>query len=1102
MNKSRLLSFLILLCTYIDNHAQIFEAQQSYFPDLAWGCIETADFDLDGDLDILISGRDAQNQAVTKLFSNDAGEFTEKNTGIENVMLSSAAWADLNGDKYPDLIISGRNNNGQNVCIIYRNSRNGTFVKMDGKLPGVSSGSIAVSDFDQDGLVDILVTGRTETSAITKLFKNQGLFNFKETTFEFTGVYNSSSAFADFDNDGFQDIVISGESGMNRYTKLYRNQKGIFTEMDAKLPQLSNSSLVCVDLDGDKFVDLIITGIDVYGNEKTTILSNDGDFKFSDPYKSRGFIQADYILPDIAYGSVSVADLDGDNDLDLILTGKSKVKIASVFLNEGKFNFKKNENSLTGVYHSSTAVLDYNGDKKLDILYIGLDEEKKLRSFLLQNKGTPENVIKEPKKESLIKPSFTFSLVPIGNPTVFKNETKTQAEKTITFNWNFGDGTESREENPSHPYAKEGRYTVVLTARTGEFVETYTRPVYVKPQNTEIVNFSDKQKLVLNTSALKLLQDYESFINQLGAVSKTDEKTSTNIREQIINLFLNRQVFVQNDLDPTGKTSKQKEIETYTSDIFLLYPDGIKISVDFKNARMTSVKQHGKSLYSVDIIASKRIDGNFNNKAKNANNYKQSFRIAFTNEGTDFNNFKFVGIRDYYEQSVVADEKSIEEVNRVLISKSQQAQIDNSCTNILSDYIRNLSLIVKSTEEESDKQLYEEAFITLFSDSSAQLYNDIDPEAKENSFKPVDYIAKYRAIYPTGINNISLNIDSAIYKPTLEDNVQYSRYIYVDKNFSGEYKSKMTHSFSENLAFKVVFKKTENSFQDFRIASIDQSALNFYQNAASYEDTSTFEIPKIERTGLSIGFVTSAGLGTIYNENLITEQLGAKDIWTIKKGINYSTGIEMNYFFTNKLGIRTGIYYSSFSTEYSIHGDTIKDGSNLSKDANGDEYIKMLLATNYLSKYSLSAIDIPVQLTWISSDSRKIGLFLKAGLDFMIPLSFKEEKSGSIQYFGYYPGNPDAIKELHIKELNFYSNTVTQSRYFKKSYAISILASIGLSIPVGYFSNIQIGPQILWGINDITGEKGLIKNTFNEDIENLGISLRNISLNVSYNYKF
>jgi len=1100
MKNSFLVIFLFLT---FGLQAQMFQQISNNFPQLAWGSIAYADFDLDGDLDLLISGRNKQNLAITKLYRNDNGKFTEISAGIENIMLSSMVWADFNNDKYPDILINGKNNKGEAVSKIYQNYGNGTFKKVSAQLTAVASGAVAVADYDHDGDLDILLSGQSKTVPITKIYENKGGFRFIENNSKLQGVMNSAVAWADFNGDNYPDIILSGKADNYRYTKIYINQKNkTFKEIPNNLPQLGNSAIACADFNNDKKTDIIISGLDIDGNEQTKLFINDGSLRQISLSKTRGFINADHLLSNLAYGSINVADINGNKKPDIILTGKGKTKVTEIYLNKGNANFKKVPTSIPGVFHSASALADFNGDKKPDIIIMGLDKDNKLLTAYFKNKGIDITKI---SNVPLIRPAFEFSQAIEGSPCKFNNRTSNDLNRDVVYSWNFGDGTVSNEKNPTHSYAKAGRYTVVLTAKSGDIIETATKVVFVRPKHIESIVFPEREMLILNTEAIKLLKKYESLMNELGSISNIEDEKTGDIKEQIINLFLNRQIVVFNDLDPTYSKSKLKEIETYTSDILLLYPDGIKISIDTKTARMGRINQHGDNLYSVDIIATKRINGNYMNKMQNTETRKLAFRIAFKKNNKTFSDFKFVGIRDFYEPASVQDERTLEEINKISLTPQQEEQIDNASKSLLNDYIRNLSLIGNPEEDPDDKDLYQVAFVELFTDSSAVVYNDIDPDTKENDFPPDKYIKQYRNLYPQGIKNINLNIDSAKFKPAIKnDDGTYYRYVYADKNFSGIYKGKNKNTVSENLAFKISFDKEGSSFQNFKFINIEQSSLNFYQgNTMAEMDTNTFIIKQIEREGISLGITLTGGLGSIYDKTALDEKLGGEDIWSLTPEFSYSIGFEFDYFFTNNLAVKTGISYSAFSSTYTIDGTYADDNNTLTTDVNNDSFIKNLNADNYTNNITLSNIDIPVQLLWVSSENRKIGAYASAGLMFSFTLNAESTSNGTIQYYGYYPDNPEVIQELYIEELGFFNKTYTESEqtYATTSYNITLTASAGVSIPIGYFSTLRLGPEIIWGLSDISNKTNYT-NLFGEETDNLGTTLRNYGFNISYTYKF
>ena len=114
---------------------------------------------------------------------------------------------------------------------------------------GVYASSVKWGDYDNDGDLDLLLTGYTGTNWVSKIYKNNSDNTFTEQTgISLTGVYTSSVDWGDYDNDGDLDIVLTGGyySGSNqRISKIYRNNgDNTFTEQTSiSLPSVSNSSV-------------------------------------------------------------------------------------------------------------------------------------------------------------------------------------------------------------------------------------------------------------------------------------------------------------------------------------------------------------------------------------------------------------------------------------------------------------------------------------------------------------------------------------------------------------------------------------------------------------------------------------------------------------------------------------------------------------------------------------------------------------------------------------------------------------------------------------------------------------------------------------------
>jgi predicted nucleotidyltransferase len=138
---------------------------------VAWG-----DYDNDGDLDILLTGRDSGSTRIAKVYQNTGSGFGEVYAGsLTAVSSSSVAWGDYDNDGDLDILLTGWDTNEIPVAKIYQNTGSGFSEVYAGSLPGVRQGSAVWGDYDNDGDLDILLTGFNDdsSSAIAKIYRNE-----------------------------------------------------------------------------------------------------------------------------------------------------------------------------------------------------------------------------------------------------------------------------------------------------------------------------------------------------------------------------------------------------------------------------------------------------------------------------------------------------------------------------------------------------------------------------------------------------------------------------------------------------------------------------------------------------------------------------------------------------------------------------------------------------------------------------------------------------------------------------------------------------------------------------------------------------------------
>ncbi|MEZ4675357.1 MAG: FG-GAP-like repeat-containing protein [Caldilineaceae bacterium] len=271
------------------------------------GVVRWVDYDADGDLDAFLTGSNGANR-IANLYQNNGGSFAAVSTGFTAVTDSAAAWADYDNDGYLDLLLTGQADSGR-VTRLYRNQGNGTFTGINTGLPALSNGAVAWADYDNDGYLDLALTGDSDGGRVTAIFHNDG-GSFTAGGIALTAVNASAMAWGDIDKDGDPDLIVIGDDGSGGNTTLYRNDSGVFNPVATGLPGVSNGTVAWGDYDNDGLLDLLLTGSTAGGPVATIYRQLNG-----------AFTALDAGLTGATASSAAWGDYDDDQDLDLILLG-------------------------------------------------------------------------------------------------------------------------------------------------------------------------------------------------------------------------------------------------------------------------------------------------------------------------------------------------------------------------------------------------------------------------------------------------------------------------------------------------------------------------------------------------------------------------------------------------------------------------------------------------------------------------------------------------------------------------------------------------------------------------------------------------------------
>ncbi|MDY6782468.1 MAG: CRTAC homolog protein [Cyanobacteriota bacterium] len=304
-----------------------------------------------------------------------------------------AAWGDFNGDLLPDLYVG----NHFNPASLYLNGGDGTFTDIAADVflqarQGDTHGA-AWADFDNDGDQDLIqLVGAQEGrgSDPNKLYINEGGKlddRAKELGIDYPLGRGRTPLWVDFDNDGKLDLVVTAVEREDAPPKIFRQTSAGFEDASLATDFIASDLRFALlsDFSGDDRLDLISVGTTLNSPSRVTVFDITSA-PFSD-------ITTNVVKP-VSDNAITIADFNGDLLPDFYVTRNRKDANNGFFddllyINTSQgFIERGTEAGINAIPHPGRSVVsgDFDNDMDVDIYIDGTTNQNQANIFL-ENQG-------------------------------------------------------------------------------------------------------------------------------------------------------------------------------------------------------------------------------------------------------------------------------------------------------------------------------------------------------------------------------------------------------------------------------------------------------------------------------------------------------------------------------------------------------------------------------------------------------------------------------------------------------------------------------------------------------------------------------------------